>query len=168
MKCRISRRHAYVCRPTAVTLFILLLSLYTSSQEKRAVKGEAVTCHISIGDASTRQGAAAGPVKNYTPLVNQSGYFDKISNIKPYQKVAVQVAYPKGARGEKAWVIVLDGGTLDNNRKEQVVQLDAHRRLAFNFHAGKSPGIYRIVLRKASDTKIIQLWVGPETATVKR
>lgn len=163
MKCKISSWRAYAPLIAAIAL---LVSPTANAQEKRLIKGEMATCEISMLAAGDRGKAA--DQKKYAPPLNQLGYFDMITNIRPHQQFMVQVAYPRAARSEKAWVIVLDGGLLDNGRKEQVVQLDAHRRLMFNFKAGASPGIYRVVVRKGSDSKVIQFWVGPETATVKK
>lgn len=101
-------------------------------------------------------------------MLNQAGYFDRVTNIQPLQKVTIQTTYPKGHAGEKVAVIVLDGGTLENNEKAKILQLDRKRGIDFTFQTAGDAGIYRILLRKGNDTKVVQLWVGPEPLPVKR
>lgn len=155
-------------------LVIMVPAWTVQAQEKRAIKGELATCQVDITQFAVQESKSPSAskispaaIKTHKPLLNQAGYFDRVSNLQPQQQVSVQLVYPKARAGEKIAIMVLDGGTLDNNKKDKVVQLGRDKKVMFNFQPAHDPGIYRIVLRKGVDTKVVQLWVGPEPLPVK-
>lgn len=109
------------------------------------VKGERSVCRI--GDNN--------------PQPNQIGYFDQVYNIRPSQKLPIEITYPEGRAGENVIVIVADGGLLEGKQLSRVLQLTSQKKINFNFQASGDNGIYRIVVRKGNDIKVVRLWVGP-------
>lgn len=163
----------------ATTVFLIALLPTSTKAQRLRVAGEMATCTVkmtngklpkSVVDKKTI-GNVKGLMKDKLyrnrnrPLPsNAIGYFERVANIQPKERVPVEIAYRNGRRGEKVEIIALDGGVFDNGKKVKVVQLDNQKKLSFNFQVSNSLGIYRVALRKGADTKIVQLWVGAEHA----
>jgi hypothetical protein len=126
------------------------------------IGGEPVRCFIKrtndIGGTNKLRTENA----RYELKANQIGNFNCIYNIAPFEKVPIEMIYTKGVIGENVIISVEDGGKLDNNKGVKVVQLDRRKMVAFIFQAAGDPGMYRLLVTKGSDTKVVQLWVGPE------
>lgn len=134
------------------------------AQEARATTGYAAVCFIDIQQAAGKD--AAPSLKTHAPLLNQAGYFDRVTGIQPMQQVNVRITYPQARAGDAITIIVLDGGWLDNKANARAAKLGSDRTLAFRFQPANEPGMYRILLKKGPDTKIVQLWAGPEPQPV--
>ncbi|QMU30143.1 hypothetical protein [Adhaeribacter radiodurans] len=165
-----------------ITAIILLLSYTGQSQDLHSIddfevqSGEKAFCEIKIsnpsltGNAKSNSGVKKAQQnktkqvdsKKYQLQANEFGLFDQVSGIQPKQKVPVQLNYPAGRVGEKVAIIMLDGGTLDNGKKVKVTQLDTQKKMTFELQVTSDPGLYRVLLKKGSDTKTVQLWVGPK------
>jgi len=80
----------------------------------------------------------------------------------------VEIFYPDGKEGEKVVVSVWDGGLLDNGESVKVVYLDNEKKCVFNFQVTRSLGLFRLLLFKGTDQKVVQFWVGAERKPVKQ
>lgn len=98
---------------------------------------------------------------------NQVGNFQR-TYIQPKATVPVQVAFPLGEPGQTVVLEAKDGGTFDGEDLAKVVKLDDQRRLAFAFHADSQPGIYRVSMRRGSEEKVLNFWVGNPPPVVER
>lgn len=157
---------------STMTGFLLSFALPAglSAQNYREANPESATCQVSFTSKGTESSSVtskgAGKPKEvhktHKPALNRIGYFNQISNVEPQQKVLIEVAYPNAKAGDKVAIAVADGGTLENNQKASVLQLNSQKKLSFNFFADTDLGIYRIMLRKGNDTKVVQLWVGDD------
>jgi hypothetical protein len=125
--------------------------------------GEPVTCHIKRIHANTTNTTAIKYEKglSYQLKANSIGYFSRVSNLLPNEKVAIELVYPLSNSGEKIVISVEDGGSIEG-KKIQVMHLDTQKKIAFDFNLGTDPGIYRLRITKGKDSKVIQLWVGRE------
>ena len=91
---------------------------------------------------------------------NQDSCFSRIYNVQPWATVGIEINYPNGSQGDKVIVRVEDGGVLENGKGVLVIPLDVNSKINFNFQVSDSPGLYRVTLRKGTDEKTVQLWVG--------
>ncbi|MCG3146571.1 MAG: hypothetical protein PCFJNLEI_00002 [Verrucomicrobiae bacterium] len=98
---------------------------------------------------------------------NEHGVFNEI-RIQPNQPVAVAVAFGAGEAGQRVVAMVEDGGTLQDGQRVLPMELDAHRTVAFQFNTGDNRGIYRIRLRRGTETKLVQFWAGEPLALATR
>ncbi len=119
-------------------------------REKAAFTGEEAQASVRVGDTE------------YELTPNQLKMFPRIAGIQPGQKLPVSISYPKGVEGEPVVVEAQDGGLFENDKKVQIDRLDHAKNLAFAFTAGHQAGVYRVVLRKGADQKMLDFWVGPE------
>jgi hypothetical protein len=157
-------------------LLIFVSSSESKAQVRRAVSGERATCVVKV--AGTEKANANSNEKrdiniNAKPRthraeLNQIGHFDRIANIAPLETVPVEIFYPDGKPGDQVVIAVQDGGMLDNGNRVKVAKLDNQRKLSFTFQVTDHPGIHRVMLRKDLDSKVVQLWVGPEPAPTKK
>jgi hypothetical protein len=122
-----------------------MLSTALHAQIRPAVDGEMATCKIMAND------------KIFTVNPNQLGYFDKVSGLKPGALIPVEVYYPKGIKGQKVVISVVDGGSLDEGKGLRVDRLDDQKKLSFHFKV-YGIGIHQIRLQKGNDIKVVQLW----------
>ena len=160
-------RYSVFYKQLLVTIFVTGFLPASFSQQQAAVKGEMAVCRASLimgtVNPQTKAAGASGERKRaYEVRPRQTGYFDVISNISPEQMVSLQINYPGGRTGEKGVVIVADGGTLAEGKKVQQMQLDDQNNFSFDFRVAKDPGLYRLVVRKGDDLKVVQLWVGAD------
>ncbi len=159
------------------TAWGLLLPFKTLGQEKRSEWGEQAICRFKLTNKALADNArraqapseSAGtartrstPNKYVQVEPNQAGFFDRVSNIRPGAVIPITVLYPQGRKGEKVVVLVQDGGSLEKEKKVEELTLDSRREISFRFRATSSPGLFRIMLRKGNDEKVINLWVGEE------
>jgi hypothetical protein len=80
----------------------------------------------------------------------------------------IEIAYPDAEPGEVVGLEVEDGGKLDNQKIGQAVKIGEDRQLRFGFQVNDEVGIYRVVLRRGGDQKMLEFWVGPENPIVAR
>lgn len=141
-------------------------SFLRSSAQSPMVKEETATCKITLNAAPQPNGITAKtpgvPGKIYQPKFNTLGYFDRVSQIKPFQSLSIEMSYPEGRAGDRVSIMVADGGTLDNGETVKVARLDKQLKFSFGFRVTQNSGIYRLILRKGFDSKVVQLWVGAE------
>ncbi|MBE7173358.1 MAG: hypothetical protein INR73_22490 [Williamsia sp.] len=159
-KCAVSFA-LYLC----TILLANLVSLHTSAQD--LIKEEAATCKITLGNDVKRERIrsklpAAVQDRTHELKSGQTGFFNRVSHLRPSQTVQIELSYPEGRAGEKVSVMVADGGKLDNGKRVKVVELDKQKKFSFGFQTTENAGIYRIILRKGFDSKVVQLWVGAE------
>lgn len=127
--------------------------------EAGIVEAEEVLPEPAVADLGTGQAHDQGLAANI------SGVFPRVL-IEPGVVVPVTVAFP-GAAGGAVVVSVMDGGSLDGRDVSREMQLDEQGRLQFAFHAGASPGIYRVTLRRGGSRQMLQFWVGPPQEIVR-
>lgn len=106
-----------------------------------------------------------GAQRSLTP--NEIGHFPRVY-IKANQTVPVEVSYPDGQLGDPVVIQVEDGGALDNALAAKVDKLDSLKKIAFKFTANADLGVYRIVLRKGADLRVLDFWVGDEQPMAQR
>ncbi|CAN5387800.1 hypothetical protein BH23BAC1_BH23BAC1_05800 [soil metagenome] len=153
--------------PAALLFFALIVSLESKAQEKRALSGEMATCLIKLPAKNRQNSNERALPTNHQAALNQMGYFDKITDVPPLENIPIEIHYPDGTPGEKVVILVQDGGLLDNGNNLKVAKLDHENKLSFSFQVTDHPGIHRVMLKKEMDTKVIQLWVGPESDPIK-
>lgn len=146
----------------------LFFSFESKAQEKRAVHGEKATCLVKIPGKNNGNDNEKALPTDHQAILNQMGYFDKITDIPPLENIPIEIHYPDGSPGEKVVILVHDGGLLDNGNNVKVAKLDHENKLSFSFQVTDHPGIHRVMLKKELDTKVVQLWVGPEPAATKK
>ena len=139
------------------TIASLLFNIsFSQVKMQRQVKAEPATCNVKANN------------KKYNLKPNQAGQFQRISNIAPLSIMPVEIFYPDGKEGEKVVVSVWDGGLLDNGESVKVVYLDNEKKCVFNFQVTRSLGLFRLLLFKGTDQKVVQFWVGAERKPVKQ
>src|SRR4051812_11262333 len=80
----------------------------------------------------TNQGTTANRKTKTSELkMNSLGYFNRISNIRPFEKLPVEISYPEGSPGDQVLVTVEDGGKLENGTGIQVLRLNSQKKVAF-------------------------------------
>ena len=145
----------------AITFFILLLllllflSLSSRAQGLMGSSKEVAFCVIKAGE------------KTHQLTSNYAGYFDRISSLPPLSSVLIELTYPSAQGGEKVAVSVEDGGILEGGEQVKALTLDKAKKASFRFQLASPPGLYRLLLRKGPDTKIIQFWVGNTPAATR-
>ena len=132
---------------SGVILFFSLFFVNAKSQQVAVLNTAAVTCKINIAD------------KQYSLKPNNIGYFNRISGIKPLQVIPVEIKYPQGKPGDKIIIAVEDGGSLNDGKAVDVLQLDSNKKISFSFQAGKYSGIYHIRIKSGHDSKFVRFWV---------
>jgi len=75
---------------------------------------------------------------------------------------AITVVYPNGNAADPLVIQCEDGGVLDNGMVVKRAELDASKAVSFQFKSGVPEGVYRITLRKGTDEKHLEFWVGSE------
>jgi hypothetical protein len=137
---------------TKAILGILSLLLFHSAAmtQEQSEAAEIAVCRIK---ANNRQ---------YQSRANDDGYFMIVSGIPPLAVVPIEVVYPGGKAGEKVVLTAINDGSFDNQKQVKVLQLDKQKKCTFTFRLTSHPGLFEIVLRKGSDAKVVQLWVGKE------
>jgi hypothetical protein len=156
MKTKIHQRknRSYLLPVLAAALFLTVaFPLVLTARGAPADNGEIAYATVSVGTRT---------YKDMRP--NQDSRFSRIYNIQPLATVGIEINYPNGNKGDKVVLEVLDGGVLGNGKGVQVISLDGNRNISFYFQVSDSPGLYRVILRKAHDLKTIQLWVGASPA----
>lgn len=164
------RHHIALPFPIIGFLLLLLSPFDLIAQGMRMEKGEPASCVIRINNekAATKLKTAPLPVKMYEVSPNQVGLFKQVSNIKPLEKISLELSYPSAKVGEKIVVTVLDGGKLDNGKGVKVMNLNQLRKCPFGFSVTENMGLYRLLVRKGNDVKVVQLWVGEKPVTAKK
>jgi len=138
---------------------ILKTNAETGAKPVSRIGGHPVVYPGKFAKAEVRTG---NQVFELTP--NQLGNFQQIQ-MGPKQKVSVQVAFPEGQPGDPVAIEVKDGGQLDGKQMAEVVALDNQDDIQFQFQTTDQSGIYRIALRSGADVKVVNFWVGPQTAS---
>lgn len=100
-------------------------------------------------------------------LPNEIGFFPRVY-IQPNQEVPVELNYPDGLPEEAVSVHVEDGGALDGRLPGKLYRLDEGNSMAFRFRANADEGVYRVAIRKGSDVRVLEFWVGEEQPVARR
>lgn len=159
----------YLFTQTRLRCFFCLLFtviFYNQLSAQGECNKEPATASIQRENKDLKPGEKNKPGKQHQLKTNSLGYFNKVSNIEPLEKLGIEIFYPKGSSGEQVVVSVEDGGIIDGKRIK-VLQLDHDKKATFTFQAGGDPGIYKLLISKGSDCKMLQLWVGPDADVVK-
>ena len=150
-----------------LTTFLLLFVFQkTLTAQISNSSGEQVKCFIKRNSNNGTNKLRTDNV-TYELKENQIGNFNCIYNILPFEKIPIEMVYPKGVAGENVVISVEDGGKLDNNKGLKVVPLDRKKTAAFVFIAAADPGMYRLLITKGQESKVVQLWVGPDPGRSK-
>ena len=107
----------------------------------------------------------AGVQRTLTP--NEIGHFPRVY-INANQAVPVEVSYPDGQPDDPVVIQVEDGGNLDGSLAAKLGKLDSLKKIAFKFTANADLGVYRVVLRKGADLRVLDFWVGDEQPMAQR
>ncbi len=129
----------------------LLLALFACSlsalAQSQGISGE--RCYARI--VRSKQALTVSP--------NQVGSFPEIL-VRPQTLVGVEVFYIAGLANEAVTLIAMEGGTFGNGKTTQDLPLDSLKRASFRFAAGSGRGLYRVSVRKGTDVKLLEFWVG--------
>ena len=87
---------------------------------------------------------------------NGRGVFSLVG-LQPDQTVGVKVQYVSSAANHVISGDALDGGQVLTGSQGIVVAADG--TFSFQFHAGQSPGLYRLTLRDGNEAMSLQFWV---------
>jgi hypothetical protein len=154
--CATSRAH-HSLSAIAVSLFLSLGFLFVlTTRAAPAAKGQMAYATVFVGEQTH---------KDMRP--NQESCFTRIYNIPASATVGIAINYPNGSKGERVVVGVGDGGVLGNGKGVEVIPLDSGRNIRFNFQVAESSGLYRVTLRKGSDEKTVELWVGARPQSLR-
>ena len=134
------------CLPLTLLVALFACSLSVLAQSA-GISGE--RCYARI--VRVKQGLTVQP--------NQVGTFPEIS-VRPATPIAVQVIYNAGLANQKVTLTALEGGTLGNGLSTQDITLDSLKTATFSFATGAGRGLYRVAVRKGTDLKILEFWVG--------
>jgi hypothetical protein len=163
-----------------VPVFLLVLTLLPNigrAQDQRLVDGEKTICRLTVSRPANGDKTNSNPSKQkvvpvlvptvISPDLNQIGYFDRVADINPNESVQVELTYPDAKIGDQIVVSVEDGGMIEKEQKVGVYHLDKSRKITCTFKVGQAPGLYRLAVRKDFETRLVQLWVGPEPAPLQ-
>ena len=132
-----------------LSLATLLLSLAAFSPpafaQSAGISGE--RCYARI--VRVRQALTLSP--------NQVGSFPEIA-VRGQSPISIQVIYPAGLANEKVSLTALEGGNLGNGLATQDVTLDSLETATFTFATGGGRGLYRVLVRKGTDQKMLEFW----------
>lgn len=137
-------------------LLMNIFSISAFSQTQRVPGNETAVCTITIGN------------KTYTPKLNEGGRFNRIYHIPAGAAIPVEIFYPGGTAGEKLIFAAEDGGSFDNGKAVQVIELSSEKKINIIFHVTNDEGLFRITVRKGNDIKTIQLWAGNDPSVKKQ
>ena len=120
----------------------LFIPLGGSAQSPRS---EAASCKITLNQ------------KSFELKLNEGGYFQRL-DIRSLDILLVEVFYPNGKAGEAIVAQVLDGGNINGENVVKQLILDNQKMLSFDFHTTSNVGLFRVLLTKGYDQKIVQVW----------
>ncbi len=104
--------------------------------------------------------------KNFNLSPNEAGMFPRVL-VPANGKIQISVAYPEGTPNDPLVIQAEDGGLLDNGTVVKQGKLDSNKVISFEFQTNVQEGVYRITLRKGTDEKRLDFWVGEELALQK-
>src|SRR4051812_19036707 len=88
--------------------------LYLHSQPTARKEIEPATCNVKRTPVVSNNATAANNRTKATTLqANEIGYFNRITNLLPQEKILVELLYPQGKAGEQLVISVEDGGDID-------------------------------------------------------
>ena len=122
---------------------------------KLRVPGVAVTATVTLDGKPLALG------------VNQLGQFPRLY-VAPNALIPVTLHYPNALPGERVLAAAMDGGRFANSQTGIPLLLDAAGTASFAFQVTGMPGTHRVHVSKGRDVKVLDFWVGPENAFVKR
>ena len=105
--------------------------------------------------------------KPLTLGVNQLGQFPRLY-VAPNALIPVTLHYPNAQPGERVLAAAMDGGRFANSQTGIPLLLDPAGTASFAFQVTGMPGTHRVHVSKGRDVKVLDFWVGPENAFVKR
>ncbi len=104
--------------------------------------------------------------KNFNLSPNEVGMFPRVL-VPANGKIQISVAYPEGTPNDPLVIQAEDGGLLDNGTVVKQGKLDSNKVISFEFQTNAQDGVYRVTLRKGTDEKRLDFWVGEELALQK-
>ncbi|MES2309691.1 MAG: hypothetical protein V4507_12620 [Verrucomicrobiota bacterium] len=99
--------------------------------------------------------------KDFTLIPNEIGMFPRVL-VPANGKIQIEVAYPEGTPEDPLVIQAEDGGLLDNGSVVKHEKLNQQKMVLFEFETKQEEGIYRVTLRKGTDEKRLDFWVGDE------
>ncbi len=90
---------------------------------------------------------------------NIAGEFPRVQ-VKPKETIPVRVTFPGGDPGDFVMIEAKDGGHLENRKIVKPTALDAKRGVDFEFTTNQEEGVYRVLVRRGSDQRLLDFWVG--------
>ena len=105
--------------------------------------------------------------KPLTLGVNQLGQFPRLY-VAPNALIPVTLHYPNAQPGERVLAAAMDGGRFANSQTGIPLLLDPAGTASFAFQVTGMPGTHRVHVSKGRDVKVLDFWVGPDNAFVKR
>jgi hypothetical protein len=106
--------------------------------------------------------------KSFELKPNAGGFYQRIPGVKTWSSVPFEIAYPTGKPGEPVVLTVLDGGRINGDKVVEVVKLNNDLKCVFNLKLNNNLGLFRVLVVKGYDEKVVQVWVGDEPQTVKQ
>lgn len=137
-----------------------LLSKNVDSADRPTGTGASATSEI--GGTVARARVMVGS-KSYDLESNALGLFPRVT-MPANTSVQIAVVYPEGTAADLLVVQAEDGGTIDQGTTVKQGRLDQTKTIVFEFKTSREEGVYRVTLRKGTDQKHFDFWVGPEPA----
>ena len=145
------RRGGPVNWSAALWLATLSLSLVafspSASAQSAGISGERAYARIT----RSKQALTVNP--------SQVGNFPTI-DVRPQAAIQIEVIYLEGTAGQAVTLTAQEGGTLGNGKPTQDITLDSQKKAVFTFATGSGRGLYQVLLRKGTDFKVLEFWVG--------
>lgn len=139
--------------PVMICLFIAI-NLTAYAQGDAGSGNRQVICKMQVNG------------KKLALKANAGGYFQRIAGIEPGSTVPIELAYPDGKEGEKIVLAVLDGGRVNGDKVVDVVKLDRDQNLSFQLHLTNNTGLFRVLITRGREEKVVQVWAGAEMPSV--
>jgi RHS repeat-associated protein len=119
-------------------------------------KGEPAVCNVKVND------------KTVELKLNNDGSFQRLSNLTRNAVIPVEIIYPAGTEGERVVASVLDGGRIDGTEVIKIITLTRENKCAFVLNLNDNLGLFRVLLVKGDDQKVVQVWVDSGTPSPNR
>jgi hypothetical protein len=107
--------------------------------------GEVAVAKITVSD------------KTFTQSPNQQGHFGMIF-VPPSARATIAISYPDAKSGERVTFQAMDGGVIEGAAHE--AKLDSARAATATLATTEYPGLFRVLVQKGIDRKVVQIWVG--------
>lgn len=98
---------------------------------------------------------------------NARGEFPRVP-VPASAAITAAVPFPAAMPGEPISVQAEDGGVLAGPAAGGRVMIDDRHRAQIEFQTSALDGLHRVTLRRGSESRVLQFWVGPEPPVLVR